>query len=182
MDDMFSGLEREDARVYDIRKHPDYRSYFENEFHIDGVDQAVHCDIPPEIHIEGGIDTSTDPVDAEMIKILEEVGAAKVLEERNAIGNNVCWLCTHRTDRRPLWKRLLFTPNEMSYICGAVRRTEVADPVSGQVRWIERIAGMLGGSQLILVDTPHRPCVELNPDGKCQMFNIELAKRRRRKE
>lgn len=183
MDDMFSGLEREDAQVYDIQKHPDYISYFENEFHISGVEQAVHCDIPPDIFIEGGVDTSIDPVDAEMITILEEAGAAKTLEERNAIGNNVCWQCTHRRDRRPLWKRLLFTPNEMSYLCGATQRTKVADPVSGQVRWLERVRGMLG-PQLMLVDTPHRLCVDLNPDGKCQVFNVKMSKKkkRRRKE
>ena len=181
MDDMFSGLEREDARVYDIQKHPDYRSYFENDFYISGAEEAVHCDIPPDIFIEGDIDTSMDPVDADMIKILEEAGVAKAIEERDAIGNNVCWLCTHRLDQRPLWKRLLFTPNETSYLCGATHRTKVADPVSGQVRWIERMRGMLG-PQLFLVDTPHRLCVELNPDGKCQTFNINTSKKTRRRQ
>ncbi len=180
MDDMFSGLEREDARVYDIQKHPDYRSYFENEFHFEGIDQPVHCDTPPDIFIDGEIDTTMDPVDEEMIKILE-TAASQALEERNAIGNNVCWLCTHRVDRRPLWKRILFTPNEMSYLCSATKRTKVADPVSGQVRWIERMRGMLG-PQLVLVDTPHRPCVELNPDGKCQVFNIDLGKRKKHRK
>jgi hypothetical protein len=175
--------ERENARVYDIQKHPNYRSYFEDQFHVPGIDQPVTIDMPPELMIEGDIEIPTDTVDEEMIKILEGVGAAQTLEERNAIGGNVCWLCTHRTDRRPWWKRMLFTPNESSYLCGATKRTEVADPVSGQVRWIERLRGAIG-PQLALVDTPHRPCVELNPDGRCQTFNIAMAKKkkRRRKE
>lgn len=180
MDEMTGVPERENARVYDIRKHPAYRSYFENEFNFAGIDQPVHCDIPPDLFIDDDLDTSMDTVDEEMIKILEEVGAAQALEERNALGNNVCWQCSHRKDRRPWWKRMLLTPNESSYLCGAVQRTEVADPVSGQVRWIERLRGVVG-AQLVLVDTPHRMCVELNPDGKCQMFNIEMAKRKRRK-
>jgi hypothetical protein len=175
--------ERENARVYDIQKHPNYRSYFENEFQVPGIEQPVHCDMPPELMIEGDIEIPTDTVDEEMIRILEEVGAAQTLEERNAIGNNVCWQCTHRADRRPLWKRMLLTPNESSYLCSATKRTKVADPVSGQVRWIERLCGVIG-PQLVLVDTPHRPCVELNPDGQCRTFNLAMAKKkkRRRKE
>ena len=160
-DDMFGDLEKDDAQVVPINSHPEFRSY-----------------TPPEFQI-GTNEQQGDEVDAAMIEILEQA-ASETLEERNAIGNNVCWLCTHRVDRRPLWKRILFTPNEMSYLCGATKRTEVADPVSGQIRWIERARGMLGGTQLILVDTPHRPCVEMNPDGKCQRFNIALSERKKR--
>lgn len=181
MDDMFSGLEREDARIYDIQKHPEYRSHFEDEFQINEIEDGIHFDLPPDVFIDGEMDASMDPVDAEMIKILEEVGAAKAHEEKNAIGNNVCWQCTHRQDPRPLWKRILFSPNEISYLCGATKRTEVVDPVSGQVRWIERVQDMFG-PQLALVNTPHRTCVEVNPSGRCKMFNIAMAKRKKRRK
>jgi len=162
VDDMFDGLEKDDAQVIQISSHPEFRSY-----------------TPPDIQI-GMDDQQGDEIDDAMIEILESA-TSEVLEEKNIIGNNVCWLCTHRVDRRPLWKRLLFTPNEMSYLCSATQRTKVADPVSGQVRWIERIRGMLG-PQLILVDTPHRLCVDLNPNGKCQVFNVKMSKKKRRQK
>jgi hypothetical protein len=159
--------EREDAMVHQIRSHPKYRSHFNEE--------------PPPL-FDQRVDEELTNMLAQAGQEAEEEAASLQLAERNAVGNNVCWQCTHRQDRRPLWKRLLFTPNEMSYLCGAVQRTQVADPVSGQVRWIERMRGMLGGTQLVLVDTPHRPCVELNLDGQCQMFNLALAKRKQRRK
>jgi hypothetical protein len=159
--------ERENARVYQIGSHPKYRSHFSEE--------------PPPF-FDQRVDEELTNMLAQAGQEAEEEAASLQLVERNAVGNNVCWQCTHRQDRRPLWKRLLFTPNEMSYLCGAIQRTEVADPVSGQVRWIERMQGMLGGTQLVLVDTPHRPCVELNPDGQCQTFNLALSKRKQRRK
>lgn len=165
MDDMFGDLEKDDAQVIPISSHPEYKDRFSS----------------PEL-MEGAVFDKS--VDEHLTKMLSKVAQATKgeasplqLEERDALGSNVCWQCTHRVDRRPWWKRILFTPNEMSYLCNATRRTEVADPVSGQIRWIELVRGMLG-PQLILVDTPHRPCVELNPDGRCQTFNIALAKKK----
>lgn len=169
MDDMIGVPEREDAIVIPISAHPNFVDHTPPEIVIDGD--------------EGYSETYEDPdgVDAEMISILEEAGASEAVEERNAIGNNVCWQCKHRVDRRPLWKKILSTPNEMSYLCGATKRTKVADPVSGQVKWIAIVRGMLG-PQLMLVDTPHRTCVEINPDGKCKMFNVKMRKRKKRRK
>lgn len=134
-----------------------------------------HFTAPPSI--------PQNEVDAHMTAILQqshdlhakdqEIAASMVAEERNAIGNNVCWQCTHRKDMRVWWKRLLFAANESSYECTSTQRTKVADPVSGQVRFIERVRGTLGGL-LVLVDRPHRRCVEMNPDGHCPSFNIHL--------
>lgn len=162
MDDMIGVPEREDAIVIPIHSHPDYRCY-----------------TSPDIQI--GEDNQQDPVDAEMIAILEEAGAAQALEEQNAIGNNVCWQCTHRKDLRPLWKRLLIPADESSYDCTFSQRTKVADPVSGLTRYIERVRGMLG-PQLMLVDSPHPRCIEMNPDGKCQMFNIAMVKKKKHRK
>lgn len=154
------------AKVIPIGCHPKYQPQFKGSPILpygDEADQAM-TDMFQQALEEGGAE--------------KEIAAAIAREEQAALGNNVCWQCIYRKDMRPLWKRLLFSANESSYECTSIQRTQVADPVSGQARFIERIRGLLG-TQLILVDRPHHQCVELNPDGKCPMFNPGLSKKKK---
>jgi len=175
LDDVTGDLEREDATVHQIHQHPDYRCYFPPNIQV-GTDE-YRGDSDYDAMIDTILEQPASEVDAAMIEILEQA----ISEERNAIGPDVCWQCTHRQDQRPWWKKIFFTPNEMSYFCDATKRTEVTDPVSGQVRWIERVRGMIE-PQLILVDAPHHPCVELNPAGRCQKFNITLVEKKKHRK
>jgi hypothetical protein len=169
LDDMIGVPEREDARIIPISAHPNFRDHTIPEIVIGGD--------------EGYSETYEGPdgVDDAMMEIMEGAVGAE-LEERNAIGNDVCWQCTHRMDVRPWWKKALFAADESSFECAATSRTQVTDPVTGHVKYIERIKGVMGAA-LALVDRPRRLCVEVNPDGKCFMFNIAVVgKKKRRKE
>lgn len=184
MDDIIGDLEREDARVYDIRKHPDYRCYFPPSIQIGEDEYRGDSDYDAMIGTildRPASEAPDDDVDEELIKLLEEAAAAQTLEEQNAIGDNVCWLCTHHVDQRSWWRKMFLATDEMSYLCSATKRTEVADPVSGRVKWIERTRGVIG-PELALVNTPHPSCVELNPDGKCQEFDLALVERKKHRK
>ncbi|KKL17330.1 hypothetical protein LCGC14_2486640 [marine sediment metagenome] len=188
MDDVTGDLEREDATVHQIHQHPDYKCYFPPNIQIGSDEYRGDSDYdamidtilerPASETLEDG--QQRDEVDAAMIEILEQA-ASEAFEERNIIGNNGCWQCTHRQDQRPWWKKIFFTPNEMSYLCDVAKRTEVTNPISGQVQWIERVLGA-NELQFVLVDTPYRPCVELNSDGKCWKFNTALAKKKKHRK
>jgi hypothetical protein len=154
--------EREEARVIPIAAHPKFRDHTIPEIVIEGD--------------EGYSETYEDPdgVDEAMMEILEET-VGSVLEEKNAIGNNVCYLCTHQVDIRPWWKKIFSAPDEASFLCGATTRTEVINPVSGQIGYIERVHGGI----LAMRDKPHRYCAEVNPDGRCQVFSIQMSKKKK---
>lgn len=157
MDDMIGIPEREEARVIPISAHPGYTDH-----------------TAPEICIEGDEYYEEDGVDYAMMEILEET-VGPVLAEQNAIGNNVCWQCSHRQDIRPLWKRLFRDADETSFECKASSRIGAVDPVTGQTKYVERIQNAMG-IILALVDRPHRRCVDVNPSGRCEKFDIEMVK------
>lgn len=158
------------AQIIPIDCHPKYRPQFMDPPIIPGgeeVDQAMTEMLQNSLN---------------ECAVEKEIAAAMEREEKNALGNNVCWQCTHRSDPRPRWKKILASANESTYECSATERSEIPDPITGEPRYIHRINGMLG-AQLVLVDRPNPRCVDLNPDGKCPMFNLALSeKKKRRKE
>lgn len=155
MDDMSGDLERENAQVIPISCHPDFKS--NNPFDIQ---------FDPD-------ESDMDIMDEEMIGMLAGP-SSKSIKEGNIFGNSSCYSCIHSLDNRPAWKRLFFTADENSYDCTFIQRTRIKDPVSGQIRYLEVMNGVFG-QQVRVVDNPHERCVTMNPDGRCQAFNVSLV-------
>jgi hypothetical protein len=120
-----------------------------------------------------------------MIAILEQAGAgdhlnskkieARMLElEKQAIGNEVCYSCTHRSDSRPWWKKLFWKAKSSDYECLSFSRTPVRHPVTGETRYF---AGHFGNGDLVLARSARRHCEDMNPDGHCPKFKVALRER-----
>lgn len=157
MDDMSGDLEREDAQVIPISCHPNFKR-----------------NNPFDIQIEPD-DSDMDIVDEEMMEMLDGP-SSKSIKEGSIFGNSSCHSCTHSLDNRPAWKRLLFATDENSYDCTFIQRAQTKDPVSGQIRYLEVISGILG-KHIRIVDTPYERCVTMNPDGRCRAFNVPLEEK-----
>lgn len=134
--------------LYDIREHPRFQGELATEEDDEGSLLVDLSDREPESISEAEAPTSTDP-----------------------IGLNVCYLCKHRRDQRPWWRRLLSRPRGEDLGCYLFDRREAYDPVTGDRIFLEKQASSLGWTW-VPVEKPLRPCREINPDGHCAFFTV----------
>ena len=109
----------------------------------------------------------------------QEIAASLNLLEKESppLGANVCFLCEHRRDRRVWWKRILFRPQATSFVCDLFERTSVQNPVTGKTEYLEKVNGLFD-TKWILTQERFRSCLELNPDGNCVFFQINLGEKK----
>lgn len=139
-----------------IHEHPEYRCYME----------------PSE---EEEIEMNAS------LALLEKEEPPPVPRDGPPVGNNVCFLCQHRQDKRAWWKRWLFRADASHYVCRLFERDPVENPVTGQQEYLEKLKGILG-PQWALTRERFRSCLEINPEGRCPFFQVALKERRLRRE
>lgn len=143
---------QEDRTVVSISSHPGYRFREEEDSEILIEGELAEILMEPEYLTDGELEfvvgDGSDPL----------------------IGTSICWQCDHRFDSRALWKRTFLAADEFSYECRAVRRCEVADPVSGLLRYVEVTRTALA-ERFQLVEEPYPRCITLNPEGQCTRYS-----------